>query len=476
MTPGSLKAKLLLGISLCMVLLVIAGGLTVYLYCRAYLFAELDHALYDKLRFLRASCVQDGKDVRFELTEAVWRRVQDEHDPEFFQLWRAGSGETLHQSWESFPGDLPDVGAGSREPVYANLILPSGMEGRVAGQTFYPAQAEKSATPIAVHVAVAHDTNRIREALAELRRLTLLAGAISSGLVLVAAFTIVTRNLRPLTELSRQIDAVPIGAEKARFALPDAPNELDPVVERLNALMDRVDAALENERQFTANAAHELRNPLAGMRSQLELALSKARDPEDYRKALSGVLDIEKRLEAMVGNLLLLTRLQAGQDEIAMSDFSIPDLLRHTWKPFFKEAEKKDLTVSLKCDSELTTMTTSRDFLEIVLRNLFDNAVSYTNASGRIQIRASGNTNRVELRVENTNPGLRTDEVEKMFGRFWRASKAREGDHLHAGIGLTLTEKVVAALGGEIEARLNGNGMVEVGVVLPGGAHQRAGV
>ena len=465
--PGSLKGKLLWAISLCMILLVVVGGFASYFYFRGYLYEEQDHALSDKLRYIRASCVQDGEDLRFELPQLVWRRVQDEHDPEFFQLWRASTGESLHKSWDAFAGELPDLGAGSAEPVFADLILPSGMKGRVAGQSFYPEVIGAPSTPIEIHVAVAHDINRIRDALIELRKLVVVAGLISSGLVLAATFLIVDRNLQPLSALSRQIDEVPVGAGKVRFSLEDAPEELDPVVERLNALMDRVDAALENERQFTANAAHELRNPLAGMRSQLELALNKGRGEDEYRKALSEVLRIEKRLEAMVGNLLLVTRLQAGQDEVKMGEVSIPDLLRRSWKPFYDDAERKGIKVSLDCAIDVASTRSSVDFLEIILRNLFDNAVSYTKEGGRIQIRVSRNQTRIKLCVSNTNPGLSEEGLEKMFERFWRASAARDGDHQHAGIGLPLTKRVVTVLGGEIKAHLNDDDMVEVCVILP---------
>jgi two-component system heavy metal sensor histidine kinase CusS len=469
MRPRSLKAKLLLGVSLSMLVLIAVGGVVNYLLFRAYLYEELDHALLDKLRFLRASCAQRNGEVVFDLAGPVWARVQDEHDPEYFQVWRVGRGETLHRSWSEPPGDLPKIGEGSMEPVYSHVVLPLGVVGRAAGQMFYPEMGEEGGRRIAVTITVAHDSKRISVALIEQRRILVALALAASAVILLLIYLIVRRNLKPLTELSRQIEAIPAGSRGSRFELAEAPEELDPVVTRLNALMDRVEAALENERQFTANAAHELRNPLAGMRSQLELALGKARSEEEYREALGGVLKVEKRLEALVENLLLLTRLQSGQEGFVMDEVSICDLLRHCWKPYFEGAEEKELQVALRCDAGITGLRTSEDMLEVVLRNLFDNAVSYTGHGGRIDIGVEGGDEAVEIRVANTNPDLTEEDLEKMFGRFWRASRAREGDHLHAGIGLALTEKVVGVLGGDLRAGLEGEGMLVMTVRLPRG-------
>jgi two-component system heavy metal sensor histidine kinase CusS len=463
----SLKGKLLLGVSLSMVVLIAAGGVIDYLLFRAYLYEEMDHALYDKLRFLRASCGQEGVEVIFDLSEPVWARVQDEHDPEYFQVWLAEGGETLHRSWSEPAGDLAKIGVGVEEPVYEDVELPLGVAGRAAGQTFYPDMREGDGPRIAITVTVAHDTKRIGAALEQQRGIMITLGLSAAAVILGAIFIIVRRNLKPLEELSRQIEAVPVGAEGSRFELADAPEELDPVVERLNALMDRVDAALENERQFTANAAHELRNPLAGMRSQLELALGRARSEDEYREALGGVLKVERRLEGLVENLLLLTRLQAGERGYRASEVAVCEVLRRSWKPYFEMAEEKGLDVRLRCDAAMPPLETSEEFLEVVMRNLFDNAVSYTEDGGRIEISAEEVEGSVEIGVGNTNPGLGEEDLGKMFGRFWRASRAREGDHLHAGVGLALIEKVVGVLGGEIRASLEGKGKVVMRVRLP---------
>ncbi|GAG08947.1 unnamed protein product, partial [marine sediment metagenome] len=264
------------------------------------------------------SCVQHGNRLSFKLPETAWRRIHDPEDPEFFQF-RFLDGREVFRSYsmpENSPG-LPMLGLESTEA--RDCLLPNGNPGRALGTCFFPAEFDEGDEPVKINLVVAHQRGDQNEALARLRQLIFTSGSIAALLLLGATLLIVRQLLRPLATLTRQIGDAPIGEEVGEFALAGAPLELQPVVGRLNGLMARVSAALENERQFTSNAAHELRNPLAGLRSQVELALERGRDPEQDEETFVKVLEVQRQMGGAVENLLVLARLDSGTERIEMA-------------------------------------------------------------------------------------------------------------------------------------------------------------
>ena len=321
--------------------------------------------------------------------------------------------------------------------------------------------------PVDLSLSVATSRQPVIAALASLRDFLIRAGIVSTGLLLIISYLIVRRNLRPLYELAEQIGKIPVADSPERFQLENAPEELDPVIDRLNDLMFRFDKVVENERAFTTNAAHELRNPLAGMRSQLEVALSRDRSPEEYESVLVKVLEIETRLQSSVENLLLLSRLQstepgAAAREFQLADFDFGPLLRRSWKPHFDRAEEKELKLKWQVAPDIPSVRTSERLVELVVRNLFDNAVSYTIEGGTLRIEAQWIHGQLVFAVENTNPGLTQADLDQMLNRFWRADPARHGEHLHAGIGLGLCSRIAEVLEGSITPSLTEDGFLRM--------------
>jgi signal transduction histidine kinase len=218
---------------------------------------------------------------------------------------------------------------------------------------------------------------------------------------------------------------------------------------------------------FAAHAAHELRTPLAAMRARIELALSRPRSAKSYRAALQEALAIERRLETLVENLLLLNRPHREEPGFAMAAVALTPLLAQTWSDFFDRAEARHLRVSLCLPPDGLEVRTGKDLLAVVLRNLFDNAVSYAPPGGRIEISAAATVAGCEISVANTNPGLGLQETRRVFEPFWRAGGEIASASHHTGIGLTLCQRVVGKLGGTINVRLTPGNLFAVAVILP---------
>ena len=256
-------------------------------------------------------------------------------------------------------------------------------------------------------------------------------------------------------ELSEQIAAMPVGDGGGRFELEDAPKEISPVVARLNELMARVDGAIEKERQFTSNAAHELRNPLAGLRSQLELALASERDEETDTVAFCHAFKIQLQMEGVVDNLLALARLDAGREQLDVIPVEVPAVMRRRWKPFFETAAERGLKVSWRIEGAPEIFVTSASLLGILISNIYDNATSYAPEGGRVEVSAELAGADLSIAVRNTNPGVDPEEGKSLVERFRRGDPSAAGGRGRAGIGLSLCERIAATLDGQMRVEID---------------------
>lgn len=472
---GSLKGQLLWTIFGMMSAIMCVSGFITYALFSNHLRQQQDDALEGKARLVRAASVQDGKYIGFKLDKDAWTNFRRPDNPELYHLRFADSGKDAFLSPSLDKKSLPrpeQQPEKKGDPVFEFITLPNGQPGRMVSVQFQAPMVTGEEPPADLYLSVAMSRQSVLDALSRLQEFLIRSGIVSTGLLLIVSYLLVRRNLRPLDELAQQIDKIPVADSPERFQLENAPDELDPVIDRLNDLMFRFDKVVENERAFTTNAAHELRNPLAGMRSQLEVALSRPRSPEEYERVLSQVLEIETRLQSSVENLLLLSRLQSAEPgaaarEFQLTDFDFGPLLRRSWKPHFDKAEAKELCLKWQVAPDLPRIRTSERLVELVVRNLFDNAVSYTASNGVLRIEANWKSGQLVFAVENTNPGLTQSDLDQMLSRFWRADPARHGEHLHAGIGLGLCSRIAEVLEGSITPSLTDDGFLRMEFSFP---------
>jgi signal transduction histidine kinase len=224
--------------------------------------------------------------------------------------------------------------------------------------------------------------------------------------------------------------------------------ELAVVTNRLDELLSRLGAAFARERDLTAEVAHELRTPLAGLRATIELALDRERPADRYRSALEQSLAITRETERLVESLLSLARLDAGQTGLHATPLDLDQLVRDGLDKVTARARERNLTVVTELQP--VTLTSDRAKLAVVIANLLDNATTYADDGGEIRVTLADDT----LRVSNTGCTLSPDQVGRVFERFWRADASRSPEG-HSGIGMPLTQKLVELLGGTIavEAR-----------------------
>lgn len=246
------------------------------------------------------------------------------------------------------------------------------------------------------------------------------------------------RGLRPLDAVAGQIAArQPDRLEPVTPA--SAPREIRPLVEAINGLFVRVGQALESERRFTADAAHELRTPLAALSAQAQVVL-RARDEVERDHAVEQLIASSRRAARLVEQLLTLARLDPD-NAAANETVRLDRLAEEVCATHGAEAMGKGIVLEL--DAMPATVTGSTDMLRILLRNLVDNAIRYTPAGGRVTVAVAPGT----VSVTDTGPGIPATERQRVFDRFHRlAGQETEG----SGLGLSIVARIAERHGATI--------------------------
>lgn len=278
----------------------------------------------------------------------------------------------------------------------------------------------------------------------------LLVGAPALLLAVAALTTIVHRALRPLARVSRAIAALGAHDLAARVGDPRLPAELRPVVQRVDELLSHLEAALARERARSVEVAHELRAPLAGLRSTLEVTLSRPRSPEEHAQASRACLRAVEQLHGMVERLHLLARLDAGHVPVHAERVDLSALAVELWAPFARAASERALVVSFDLGDAAVELRTDRALLAVALRDLYENAVTHADDGGRVRITTRRRDAHATVEVSNSGSRLTQDEAHASVQRFWRGEAARADAGLHCGLGLSVVEEASLALGGRL--------------------------
>jgi signal transduction histidine kinase len=463
-----MRVRLTLWLLLLAAVSTVVIGFAVYAQNKREMIHQLDHALEDKLRFFRAFCRQKDSLIGFWMPNTYFERIRDVDDPEFFQ-YRFQNGRNVRRSASLVETDLPLIGLGEGNPEWADVELPGGKAGRCAGVSFYPDEIDGSEALKLVNLVVAHDGDHIWDALADIKFRIISLGSLALGVLGVVTWLIIRASLSPLTFLTEQIDATPIGGSDNQFRLSRNTAEIAPVVERLNKLMSRVESAIKSEQQFTSNAAHELRNPIAGITLQLELALTDESLSTVTKEFVSTAFEVAVSLHRTITNLLQLARLEAGSERIEYEGVNVAGLIEQSWGRVTAKVESRKVESSLTSEPGVETFHSSGTLLEVAVSNLIENAAEYTVKGGRIDISSgidSENGNLI-LIVSNTVENLDGDDVRLMFDRYWRSPKENVVAQNHSGIGLSLCQKIVSALCGTIAAELMPGDKLQITLIVP---------
>jgi len=281
-------------------------------------------------------------------------------------------------------------------------------------------------------------------------------------LLALAAWWAVRQGMAPLRRLGQTLAArSPRALEPVQAH--DAPSEMQPLLESLNGLFERIAALMESERRFTADAAHELRTPIAAIRTQAQVALAET-DDVLRRHALQGTLQGCDRATRLVEQLLTLSRLESGADAQALS-VDLSALARHVLADVALQAIDKQQTLELDAPTPCA-VAGSEALLAVLLRNLLDNAVRYSPEGARIEVAVRPVDGQVQLTVDDSGPGLDDADRLRLGERFFRVLGSGQSG---SGLGWSIVRRIAAAQRAEVQtSRAPALGGLRVQVAWPG--------
>jgi len=263
----------------------------------------------------------------------------------------------------------------------------------------------------------------------------------------VLVWLIVGAAVRPLALLGLEVSRRGPGDLQP---LPDsgAPVEVRPLVERLNALFARITESMQSERRFTSHAAHELRTPIAAIRAQAEVARD-VPDPAIRSAALAHVIEGCDRAARLVDQMLLLARIDEHATPGALPKARLDRIAARVIADLAPGALEQGVSLELATD-EAVTVAADAALLEVLLRNLIDNAVRHGGPPGPVEVHCRRDDHGVVLEVADYGPGVVRDEIESLGRRFFRASGASGPG---SGLGLSIVQRIAEHSGGTVSYR-----------------------
>jgi heavy metal sensor kinase len=308
---------------------------------------------------------------------------------------------------------------------------------------------------------------------ADVAQVTWLLVVVGSVTLLVSplgGYWLAGRATRPIAQIIDTTARLHPTSLEERLPLRGTGDELDRLSATINGFLDRIGTYLDQNREFTANAAHELRSPLAAIQNSLEVALNADRPVEEYKELLAELLDECEALRVLVNQLLLLAESDAGHLQPATDPVEMDTIVRKTCDMFQGVAEAANVDLRL---SRLDRARVAGDAgrLRQVVNNLVDNAIKFTRSGGLVEVTlvedsASG---AVRLLVRDTGPGIPPADLPHIFSRFYRGDRARlrERPSRGTGLGLAICQSIVAAHNGRIEVESVVDKGTTMTVILP---------
>lgn len=292
------------------------------------------------------------------------------------------------------------------------------------------------------------------EMLEEIRRTFAWIIPIAILLASAGGYFLARKSLAPVVAMSTQAGRIGAANLHERLPVQNEKDELGLLSRSFNSLLDRLDQSFERQQRFMADASHELRTPVAILRGEAEVALSRpARTSEDYRESLSVLHAEAQHLTHIVEDLFTLTRADAGQYPLSTHDFYLDELVADCVHSVRTLALAKKLSLAIDAGSELPIHADEALIRRMIL-NLLDNAIKYTPSGGSITVSCRKVGQEFTITITDTGPGVATGLQNRIFERFFRVDRARsrsESDGGGAGLGLAIARWIAEAHHGRLE-------------------------
>ena len=299
-----------------------------------------------------------------------------------------------------------------------------------------------------------------------LRLLLLVAGPVALALAGGGGWLLARAALRPVDQMTRQAGVIGAHRLHDRVSVPDAADELTRLARTLNGMLDRIEHGLVEQRRLVADASHELRTPLAVMRAELEVALRADDLSAADAEVLASTAEEATRMSKIVDDLLTLAHRDEHRLELLLAPVDLGEIATEVTTQLRPLAQAGD--VRLLVEAPPVPVVADQARLTQVVTNLVDNAVKYTSADGRVEVRVWRADGGAGLTVTDSGPGIAAEDLPRVFDRFFRLDAARTRVQGGSGLGLAICKALVEAHGGRIRAKSVPGAGSTFSLTLPG--------
>lgn len=472
----SLKWRVSLWVSTVLVAVIATISIVAYVEFEESHLRQIDRTLLAMANGIMASLDdRQGAEQLDQEARAVTAASGPNAEPFSYRIWMDGSSADLLAS------DMPGGDRSSRgrrtagrwlrelgrydAPAPENYVLIN--TGR-RGDEYRAVWMRHKTNEEVVNVAVAGSSHFTFHELHEfLRMLVILGASLVAGSVVAIMWT-VRCGLLPIGKTAKRLqDVTHPNVREAILDEHKVPSELRPFVQALNNMLDRLDTFLQRQKQFTSDAAHELRTPLAGAKSTLQTIQMRQRQPDEYKQAIGDALEDVARMERLIEQLLILARMDEVSTRLAVSQVDLNVLMGELVEDYDKKARQTSGRVVLD-ESSGATVQGDTEELARLFSNVLDNAVRYGPSGGTVSASVrTGPDGYATVSVRDEGGNIPSDALARLFDRFYRLDGSRCSSTGGAGLGLAIGRQIARRHNGDISITSSPESGTVVSVRLP---------
>lgn len=407
---------------------------------RYYLLIETDAVLDDEVKEILLT-VDKFYPEREQVIAVLKRKDEAHRDRGWHIRWLDEDGETTIWSSELAPDNPLTTYLGTND---GHSIWASDLHRSIERELKRPGKPAYKIRVGTLMQFIEEDVDRLTRILAPVGLIILLLAPLG-GLLLAE------RAIEPLQRLIQTTERLRPSHLEERLELRGVGDELDQLAGKINTFLDQIADHLRKNRDFVANAAHDLRSPLAAIQSSVEVTLEKRRTVEEHEELLFQIEDEVRHLGQLVNQLLQLAETEATAADVPLEPVKLAEIIGKTIEMFEPVADEAGVKLKFEPFNDIIVMGQSRQ-LRQVLTNLVDNAIKFTRKGGSVTVGLERDQKPefAILTVKDTGIGIPADAVDRVFDRFYQVERSRQrgGSNRGNGLGLSICKSIVQAHGG----------------------------
>ncbi len=438
MAALSIRLRLAFWYSAVLLIGLVCFGYGMWFALHQHLVAGIDNRLAQQAEGLRIALEDEG-------VAADRRQIQEE-------VFEAGAQNPGGASIQLRRSDGEVILSSSQGPLFGSVpfqAVPTYRTVQREGRQFRTFARRIQCRGAAFDLLINFPLDDVRDVMRDFRNLLMM---MIPGVLAVASlggWWISRRALAPVDEITNVAKSITAKNLSKRLAVPQTGDELQRMSETWNEVLARLEIAVERARRFTADASHELRTPVALIRSTAELALRRERAPEDYRKALEQIEAEARRMTALTNDLLFLASADADTVEMTLSPLDLSCIAADAVRENLALSESKGVCIRADLPENPCMALANDAGIRRLLRILIDNALKFTQPAGTVVVSASSGQGKVTLSVRDTGQGIPSEALPHIFERFYQADQSHGGNP-GAGLGLSIAQTIARAHGSVI--------------------------